>query len=98
MQEIGGVTQRLIAYDYAKKTIINIFDLGIRSELYGTDYVFFTRMSRRYSSRHYRKCWNEEQGKETKSISQGRLFRPKSFERITTQQSIFISCIHKDFF
>jgi putative restriction enzyme len=95
----SGVTQRLIAYNYAKKNNYKYFYLGIRSELYGTDYVFSLECPEDILQDSTGNVGMRRRAGKGNQINFSRTFVPsKSFERITTHQGIFISCIHKDFF
>lgn len=95
----SGVTQRLIAYDYAKKKNYKYFYLGIRNELYGTDYVFSLECPEDILQDTTGNVETKRRAGKGNQINFSRTFVPsKLFERITTQQGIFISCIHKDFF
>lgn len=95
----SGVTQRLIAYDYAKKNNYKYFYLGIRNELYGNDYVFSLECPEDILQNTTGNVGTKRRAGKGNQINFSRTFVPsKSFERITTQQGIFISCIRKDFF
>ena len=93
----SGVAKRLVAYNYAKENKYKFFYLGIRPECFSHDYVFSLECPEDILQ-EITGVSGGRRGIMGNQINFSRSFQPsKNFERLKTNQDIYISCIHKSF-
>lgn len=92
----SGASKRIVTNQYAIEHRLKYFYLGVRPELYGNEYVFSLECPEGILQQTSGNV-GARRGDVGNQINFSRSFQPTgSFERLRTQQGIYISCIHKD--